>query len=155
AARAADDAGAVQCARGAGVERVDGERGLAAAADPGDAGEGAERKGGGDAQEVVGGRAVDRDVLAAAFAAGGAERDLAAAGEIVRGDAVGAGEELVEGAGADHFAAVDSGAGPHVDHMVGGADRLLVMLDDEYGIAEAAEALQRLRGLGNTVLVVE
>src|SRR5206468_2688093 len=36
AAWAADDAGAVQCSRSAGVERVDGERGLAAAADPGD-----------------------------------------------------------------------------------------------------------------------
>ena len=66
----ADDARAVQRARGAGVERVDGERGLAAAADPGDAGEGAEREVGGDICEVVGGRAVDGELLAVALAAG-------------------------------------------------------------------------------------
>src|SRR5207237_9986458 len=95
-ARTADDAGAVEGPGGAGVERVDGERGLAAAADAGDAGEGGEREGGGDSEEVVGGGAVDGDVLAAAFAPRGAERDLAAASEIVRGDAVGAGEELGE-----------------------------------------------------------
>jgi hypothetical protein len=53
-----------------------------------------------------------------------------------------AGEEVVERAGADDFAAVDSGAGAHVDDMVGGADRVLVMLDDEHGVAEAAEALE-------------
>ena len=37
---------------------------------------------------------------------------------------------------ADDFAAVDSGAGAHVDHMVGVADRLLVMLDHQHGVAE-------------------
>ena len=40
--------------------------------------------------------------------------------------------------GADDLAAVDSGAGAHVDDMVGVADRVLVMLDDEHGVAEAA-----------------
>src|SRR6185312_14288043 len=109
-ARAAGDARAVQRAGGAGVERVDGEARLARSADPGDAGEGAEREGGGDAAEVVGGRAMDGDVLAAALAAGLAERDLAAAGEVVGSDAVGAGEELVERALAHHLAAVDARA---------------------------------------------
>src|SRR6185369_15325263 len=49
---------------------------------------------------------------------------------------------------------MDSGAGAHVDHMVGGADRLLVMLDDEHGVAEAAQALQRLQE-AVVVLLVE
>ena len=141
-------------ARGAGVERVDGEAGLAAAADPGDAGEGAEREVDGDALEVVGGGAVDGDGLAAALAAGRAERDLAAAAEIIGGDAVLAGEEVVEGALAHHFAAVDSGAGAHVDDMVGVADRVLVMLDHQHGVAEAAQALERLQQ-AVVVLLVE
>src|SRR6185437_3887557 len=92
--------------------------------------------------------------LARALAADGAERDLAAAGEIIGGEAVGAVEELVERAGADDFAAVDSRAGAHVDDMVGGPDRFLVMLDDEHGVAEAAEALQRLQE-AVVVLLVE
>ena len=135
-ARAGEDAGAVEAARGGGVERVDGQRGLAAAADAGDAGEGAERECDGDVLEVVGGGAVDGDVLAAALAAGLAERDLAAAGEIVGGDAALAGEQVVEVARADDLAAVDAGAGAHVDDLVGVADRVLVMLDHEHGVAE-------------------
>ena len=43
---------------------------------------------------------------------------------------------------ADDLAAVDAGAGAHVDDMVGVADRVLVMLDDEHGVAEAAQALE-------------
>src|SRR5207302_6445801 len=39
-------------------------------------------------------------------------------------------------------------------HMVGGADRLLVMLDHEHGVAEAAEAFQRLQQ-AVVVLLVE
>ena len=49
----------------------------------------------------------------------------------------------LERAGADDLAAMDAGAGAHVDDMVGVADRVLVMLDDEHGVAEAAEALER------------
>ena len=77
-------------------------------------------------------------LLAGALAALGAERDLAAAGEIIGGEAVVAGEQLVERAGADDLAAVDAGAGAHVDDMVGVADRVLVMLDHQHGVAEAA-----------------
>ncbi len=73
-----------------------------------------------------------------------AHRDVAAAGEIVGGEAVLAGEELVERPGADHFAAMDAGAGAHVDDMVGVADRVLVMFDHQHGVAEAAQALERL-----------
>ena len=93
-------------------------------------------------------------VLARALAAGRAERDLAAAGEVIRGEAALAGEEVVEGSGAHHLAAVDAGARAHVDHMVGGADRLLVMLDHQHGVAEAPEALERLEQ-AVVVLLVE
>ena len=63
------DAGAVQVARGGGVERVDGEARLARAGDAGDAGEGAERDRGGDALEIVGGGAVEGELPAGALAA--------------------------------------------------------------------------------------
>ena len=104
--------------------------------------------------QIVGGGAVDGDLLAGALAAGGEQRDLAAAGEVVGGEAALAGEQVVERALADHLAAVDSGAGAHVDDMVGVADRLLVMLDDEHGVAEAAQALERLEQ-AVVVLLVE
>ena len=47
-------------------------------------------------------------------------------------------------AGIDDLAAVDAGAGAHVDDLVGVADRVLVMLDDEYGVAEGLQALEGL-----------
>ena len=43
----------------------------------------------------------------------------------------------------DHLAAMLAGARPHVDDVVGVADRVLVMLDDEHGVAEVPEPLQR------------
>ena len=36
-----------------------------------------------------------------------------------------------------------AGAGAEVDHVVGGADRLLVVLDDDDGVADVAHAHQR------------
>ena len=36
-----------------------------------------------------------------------------------------------------------AGAGTHVDHEVGRADRLLVVLDDDHGVAEVAQPLER------------
>ena len=137
------DAGAVQVARGGGVERVDGEARLARAGDAGDAGEGAERDRGGDVLEIVGGGAVDGELLAGALAALGGDRDRAAAGEIIGGEAVLVGEHLVERALADDLAAMDAGARAHVDHIIGVADRILVMLDDEHGVAEIAQPLER------------
>ena len=40
-------------------------------------------------------------------------------------------------------AAVDAGARADVDHVVGLADRLLVVLDDDHGVAGVAQVLQR------------
>src|SRR6185369_12901303 len=135
-ARAADDACAVQGAGGAGVERVDGERGLAAAAYAGHAGERAQGKLYGHTLKVVCGSAVDGDMLARSLATGLVERDLASAGEIVRGDAGLAGEELGQRTLADHLAAVNTGARAHVDDVIGMADRVLVMFDHEDGVAQ-------------------
>ena len=42
----------------------------------------------------------------------------------------------------DDRAAVDAGARTHVDDVIGGADGVLVMLDDEHGVAEVAQPLE-------------
>ena len=42
------------------------------------------------------------------------------------------------------MAAVDAGAGADVDHLVGGADGVLVVLDHDHGVAEVAQPLQRV-----------
>ena len=48
-------------------------------------------------------------------------------------------EQLRRRALEDHVAAVLAGAGPEIDHVVGRADRLLVVLDDDDGVAEIAQ----------------
>ena len=52
-------------------------------------------------------------------------------------------EQLRRRALEDHVAAVLAGAGPEVDDVVGGADRLLVVLDDDDGVAEIAQPRER------------
>ena len=53
----------------------------------------------------------------------------------------------------DDVAAVLAGAGPEVDEVVGDEHRLLVVLDDEDGVAEVAQALERPDELGVVALV--
>ena len=43
----------------------------------------------------------------------------------------------------DHPPAVRTGAEPHVDDVVGRADRVLVMLDHQHAVAEVAQMAQR------------
>src|SRR3546814_15505399 len=97
---------AVERAGGGRIEGVDRQRRFARARDAGDAGEGAERELRIDIPEVVGARALDGEVLARALAAAGRERPLAAAGEIIGGDAFGVAENVVERAPGDDLAAV-------------------------------------------------
>jgi hypothetical protein len=53
----------------------------------------------------------------------------------------------------DDMAAVDAGGRAHVDDMVGGQDRLLVVFDHEHRIAQVAQAAQRLQQAGVVALV--
>ena len=70
--------------------------------------------------------------------------DLLEAGEILPGEAVGIGHHLVWRAFGHHLAAMHAGARAHVDDMVGGQDRLLVVLDDEHAVAHVAKRFQRV-----------
>ena len=54
-------------------------------------------------------------------------------------------DDLVDRAGGDHLAAVLPGAGPEVDDVIGGANRLLVVLDHDHRVAEVAQLLERAR----------
>ena len=53
-------------------------------------------------------------------------------------------EQALDRPGVHDLAAVLAGARPDVDDVVGDPDRLLVVLDDEHGVAEVAQAHQRL-----------
>ena len=50
-------------------------------------------------------------------------------------------------------AAVQSGARPHVDHVVRASDRLFVVLDHDEGIADVAQVLQRIEQAAVVALV--
>ena len=53
----------------------------------------------------------------------------------------------------DHLAAMDAGGGADVDDIVGGQDRVLVMLDHDDRVAEVAQVLQRVEQAGIVALV--
>ena len=145
---------AVELARDRLVERVDQQRRLAAAGDAGDAGEQAERDLGGDVLEVVA-AGVD-DLQRAARVASAAARGIGTISSPERYLPVsefGVGDDVVDAALRDDLAAMDAGAGADVDHIVGGADGVLVVLDHDHGVAEVAQPLQRFQQPGIVALV--
>ena len=52
-------------------------------------------------------------------------------------------EHVVEGPLHDHGAAVHARARPHLDDVIGGANRVLVVLDDDHRVADVAQTLER------------
>ena len=127
------------------VEDVVDQRRLARAGDAGDRAEDAEREAHVDVAQVVLLGAVDGELAAlGARAAYLGDRDLAAAGEVLAGHRVGVLVEVLDRAAVDDLAAVLAGAGADVDDPVGGADGVLVVLDDDQGVAEVLEPDQRL-----------
>ena len=134
--------GAVQLPRRRLVERVDDQRRLAAAGDAGDAGERAERDRRGDVLEIVAAGADDFQLAAGCGDAARRRRrheplrrkDIAPVSEL------GSAHDLRRRPLGDDLAAVDAGAGADVDDVIGGEDRVLVMLDDDHRVAEFAQA---------------
>ena len=53
----------------------------------------------------------------------------------------------------DDLAAMDAGGRADVDDVVGLADRVLVVLDDDHGVAEVAQVLERVEQAGVVALV--
>ena len=117
------------------------ERGLAGPGHAGHAAERAEREAHVDVLQVVHARAPDGEPLERQAALAG-DGDAAAAGEEVAGQRAGRRHDLGRRALGDHLAAVLAGPGTHVDDVVGRAHRLFVVLDDDHGVAEVAQAQQ-------------
>ena len=112
-------------------------RRLAAARDAGDAGEEAERDLGRDVFQVVAARADDFQLPARRRgAAPGRDRHRPLAREIMPGQRIGIGGDLGRRPLGDDLAAMHAGARADVDHVIGGPDRVLVVLDHDHRVAE-------------------
>ena len=110
------------------------------------AGESAQRHSGRDVLQIVG-RGADHfqpAIMHRAPSPGG-DRNLANAGEILTGQAGWIGNDLGRRAFRHHMTAMNAGARSHVDDVIGGPDRFLVMLDHHHRIAEIAQVFQRLQ----------
>ena len=132
------------------VEDLVDERRLARPAHAGDGDERAERKRDVDVLQVVRARAADDD-LAARRPAPRAPAPRSRAGPRRYwpvSDSPGADEQLLRQPLEHHVAAVLARAGPEIDQVVGRANRLLVVLDDEHGVAEVAQLARASRAAG-------
>ena len=125
-------------------QRVDDQRRLARPRDAGHAGEDADGEAHRQVAQVVRARAFDRDVLVARLAAGLRRIDALAPRQIGAGQRRRRALDVFGRARGDDAPAVDAGARAHVDHVIGRHDRLFVVLDDEHGVAEIAQLLQRV-----------
>ena len=145
--------GALGAVHGIGERRRDGirdQRALARTRDARDHREGAELDLGTYVAKVVGTGTGDLDRALARVAARVGKVNLALAREVGSRDGVGAGGDLVRRARGHDLAAKLSRTRAHVDHVVGGADGVLVVLDHDDGVALVAQALQ---GLDQAVVV--
>ncbi len=71
------------------------------------------------------------------------QRDLATTRQVLARERVRVVDHFLRRARGHQLAAVHAGAGAEVDHVVGGADRILVVLDDDHRVADVAQAAQR------------
>ena len=126
------------------VERVDQERRLAAAGDAGDAGEQPQRNFRRDVLQIIAARVHHLDGAAMVRRPPLRHLDRQFAGEIFAGQRIGIAHDLGRRALGDDMAAMHAGAGADVEHVIGEANRVLVMLDHDHGIAEVAQPLQRV-----------
>ena len=135
---------AIQHARERPIEDVVDERGLARSADAGHGREHAERQRDVDVLQVVLARALDHDLAARGGTPRSRRPDAAFTAQVRAGQRSATVPQQVGGrALEDHVAAVLAGAGPQIDHVVGRANRLFVVLDDDDGVAEIAQAGER------------
>ena len=130
------------------VEDLVYECGFAAAADAGDAAEEVEGDFYIDAAQVMQADAGELEEFAAGLAAMARDGDGEATGEIFSGDGVGVGGDFGDRAGGEDVAAKLARAGAEIEEMVGGADDVGVVLDDEDGVAEIAQGVEDADELG-------
>lgn len=99
---------------------------------------------GGNVFEVVGAGARDLKAAATGLAALIGNPDHSFAGQISARHRLGTRHDIGRRSRRDYVSAVHARAGAHVDHIVGSTNRILIMLNDDDGIADIAQALKRL-----------
>ena len=72
-------------------------------------------------------------------------RDLLLPGDVLSGQRTRRGLDLVGRSAGHHFAAVTSRARAEIDHVIGAANRVFVVLDHQHGVAQIAQRFQRLQ----------
>ena len=139
-----EGAGAIQVTRRLGVERVVDQRGFARAGDAGDAGHEADGNLGIDILEVVAAGVADANLLfGVPPGARAGHLDHLPARQVGAGDGIGVAGHVIRRALGNDLAAVDARAGADVDHMIGMANGVFIVLDHDHGVAEVAQVEQR------------
>src|SRR4051812_49310176 len=134
---------AIEMPRHRAVENVLDESGLATPRDSGDRDEKAERNLDVEISQVVLASAFDADHTIGVHAATDlGNRDLDLPTQVAAGDGLGIGTYFVDGAFGDDESAVLPRARAQIDQVIGCLHRLLVVLDDDDGVAEVAELSQ-------------
>ena len=136
--------GVVQVLRGALVQQVVDQRALARARDAGDADELAERDLDVDVLQIVLARALDADRVPRARPSALRQRHLAPPAQVRARHRTFARHDRLDRPLRDDAPARLARARPHIDDVVGRAHHRLVVLDDQHGVAEVAQPLQRL-----------
>ena len=93
---------------------------------------------GGNVFEVVGAGARDLKAAATGLAAFIGNPNHSLAGQVGTRHRIGARHDIGRRSRGDHVSAVHARTGAHVDHIVGSTNRILIMLDDDDGIADIA-----------------
>src|SRR5579862_434652 len=132
----------VEFLREGAVENVIDQSGLARARDTGDHGEQTERNGDVHVFEIVGGGADDLDGFAVGAAPRGRNSDLCSSGKILSSERFGGGGDLRWFALRNEIAAGIASTWSEIHDKIGAADSVLVVFDDEHGVAEIAQLFE-------------
>src|SRR5208337_1508949 len=125
------------------IHRVEHERRLAGTRNAGDAGEDAERNRDRQITQIVFVRTLYGEPSARELAAARRHGNFDLAREILAGERVLVAHHIVRSSLRDDVAAVNSGAGSHVDQMIGLEHRFESVRDHQHGVPEFLEALER------------
>ena len=124
------------------VQHVVDERRLAGTADAGDAGQRVQRDLDIDVLQVVLGGALETNLVRQPLAPRRRHRNRELVPEIFRGQRTRLEQQSLVVARVDDLAALLAGAEADVDDVIGNANHVLVVLDDEHGVALVAKLLE-------------
>ena len=135
------------------VERVDQQGRLAAAGNAGDAAENTNRNFGGDVLEIIAAGIDDADHPPLIDATALRNVDAEHSGQILSGQRIRRRHDVRRRALGNDVAAMNPGARADIDDVVGAADRILIVLDHDHGVAEIAEPFECFEQAGIVALM--